>query len=198
MFRLGLVLSGGGCRSFLRELQCASVLRAGGNQGAETREAPEGFPPGVASPAGRHCLAGSGSSAASGSCRWLWHLWHLGAGAVWAIVRFSQGAVPSWGGLGESKEPKEPESREVSEAVPVCSTRKRGRQKGLQAAPWRGAVPGPAALMADPLLTVTSQAATGAERREEPRRGNRQRDTAASDPQQCLLEALSLLSRDDW
>lgn len=69
---------------------------------------------------------------------------------------------------------------------------------GLQAAPWRGALPGAAALMADPLLTVTSQTATGAERREEPLRGKGQKDRASLEPQQSLLEALSLLSSDDW
>lgn len=42
LFRLGLVLSRGSRRSFLRELQSASVLRARGNEGAETREAAEG------------------------------------------------------------------------------------------------------------------------------------------------------------
>ncbi|XP_023802559.1 TOG array regulator of axonemal microtubules protein 2-like isoform X1 [Cyanistes caeruleus] len=69
---------------------------------------------------------------------------------------------------------------------------------GLQAAPWRGALPGAAALMADPLLTVTSQTASGAKRREEPLRGNWQKDTATCDPQQALLKALSLLGSDDW
>ncbi|XP_017585098.1 PREDICTED: protein FAM179A [Corvus brachyrhynchos] len=69
---------------------------------------------------------------------------------------------------------------------------------GLQAAPWRGALPGAAALMADPLLTVTPQTATGAERREEPLRGKGQKDGASLEPQQSLLEALSLLSSDDW
>ncbi|XP_053793456.1 TOG array regulator of axonemal microtubules protein 2-like [Vidua chalybeata] len=69
---------------------------------------------------------------------------------------------------------------------------------GLQAAPWRGALPGAAAPMADPLLTVTSQTATGAERRKEPLRGKGQKDTASSDPQQSLLKALSLLGSDDW
>ncbi|XP_037981934.1 TOG array regulator of axonemal microtubules protein 2-like [Motacilla alba alba] len=46
--------------------------------------------------------------------------------------------------------------------------------------------------------SVTSQTATGAERREEPLRGHGQKDTASSDPQQSLLEALSLLGSDDW
>ncbi|XP_036261204.1 TOG array regulator of axonemal microtubules protein 2-like [Molothrus ater] len=52
--------------------------------------------------------------------------------------------------------------------------------------------------MADPLLTVTSQTAPGARRREEPLRGRGQKDRASSDPQQSLLEALSLLGSDDW
>ncbi|XP_053828294.1 TOG array regulator of axonemal microtubules protein 2-like [Vidua macroura] len=46
--------------------------------------------------------------------------------------------------------------------------------------------------------SVTSQAATGAERRKEPLRGKGQKDTASSDPQQSLLKALSLLGSDDW
>ncbi|XP_068039122.1 TOG array regulator of axonemal microtubules protein 2-like [Anomalospiza imberbis] len=46
--------------------------------------------------------------------------------------------------------------------------------------------------------SVTSQTATGAERREEPLRGKGQKDTASSDPQQSLLEALSLLGSDAW
>ncbi|CAN8203021.1 unnamed protein product [Coccothraustes coccothraustes] len=52
--------------------------------------------------------------------------------------------------------------------------------------------------MADPLLTVTSQAPTGARRREEPLRGRGQKDGAFSDPQQSLQEALSMLGSDDW
>ncbi|XP_023804477.1 TOG array regulator of axonemal microtubules protein 2-like [Cyanistes caeruleus] len=52
--------------------------------------------------------------------------------------------------------------------------------------------------MADPVLTETWQTATGAKRREEPLRGNRQKDTASCDPQQALLKALSLLGSDDW
>ncbi|XP_058701159.1 TOG array regulator of axonemal microtubules protein 2-like [Poecile atricapillus] len=52
--------------------------------------------------------------------------------------------------------------------------------------------------MADPLLTVTWQTATGAKRREEPLCGNRQKDTASCDPQQALLKALSLLGSNDW
>ncbi|XP_059696409.1 TOG array regulator of axonemal microtubules protein 2-like [Haemorhous mexicanus] len=69
---------------------------------------------------------------------------------------------------------------------------------GLQAAPWRGALPGAAAPTADPLLTVTSQTATGAKRREEPLRGHGQKDRAFSDPQQSLQEALSMLGSEDW
>ncbi|XP_074394684.1 TOG array regulator of axonemal microtubules protein 2-like [Zonotrichia albicollis] len=61
-----------------------------------------------------------------------------------------------------------------------------------------GAVPGAAAPMADPLLTVTPQMATGAKRREEPLRGCGQKDGAFSDPQQSLQEALSMLDSDDW
>ncbi|XP_059323213.1 TOG array regulator of axonemal microtubules protein 2-like [Ammospiza nelsoni] len=61
-----------------------------------------------------------------------------------------------------------------------------------------GAVPGAAAPMADPLLTVTPQTATGAKRREEPLRGRGQKDGAFSDPQQSLQEALSMLDSDDW
>ncbi|RMC02413.1 hypothetical protein DUI87_21583 [Hirundo rustica rustica] len=53
--------------------------------------------------------------------------------------------------------------------------------------------------MAHPLLTVTSQTATGAKRPEEPLHGHGQKeDTASSDPQQSLLKALSLLRSDDW
>ncbi|RMC08009.1 hypothetical protein DUI87_15481 [Hirundo rustica rustica] len=48
------------------------------------------------------------------------------------------------------------------------------------------------------LPSVTSQTATGAERPEEPLRGHGQKGTASSDPQQSLLQALSLLSSDDW
>ncbi|XP_064240934.1 TOG array regulator of axonemal microtubules protein 2-like [Passer domesticus] len=55
-----------------------------------------------------------------------------------------------------------------------------------------------AAPMADPLLAVTSQTATGAQCREEPLRGHGQKDRASPDPQHSLLEALSLLSSDDW
>ncbi|XP_064252139.1 TOG array regulator of axonemal microtubules protein 2-like [Passer domesticus] len=55
-----------------------------------------------------------------------------------------------------------------------------------------------AAPMADPLLAVTSQMATGAQRREEPLRGHGQKDRASPDPQHSLLEALSLLGSDDW
>ncbi|XP_064253603.1 TOG array regulator of axonemal microtubules protein 2-like [Passer domesticus] len=55
-----------------------------------------------------------------------------------------------------------------------------------------------AAPMADPLLAVTSQTATGAQRREEPLRGHGQKDRASPDPQHSLLEALSLLGSDDW
>ena len=73
-----------------------------------------------------------------------------------------------------------------------------GWELGLQAAPWRGALPGAAAPMADPLLTVTSQMATAAKRREEPLRGHGQKDRASSDPQQSLQEALSLLGSHDW
>lgn len=194
MFRLGLVLSRGSCRSFLRELQSASVLRARGNQGAETGEAAEG------------------SLVGSKSCWWAlshreWELCGL-RNVPLAVVPVALG---SWrcvgncqveprscaqlGGLGESKEP---ESREFSEPVPVCTSWKPGWEMGLQAAPWRGALPGAAALMADPLLTVTPQTATGAERREEPLRGKGQKDGASLEPQQSLLEALSLLSSDDW
>nr|XP_054509300.1 TOG array regulator of axonemal microtubules protein 2-like [Agelaius phoeniceus] len=61
-----------------------------------------------------------------------------------------------------------------------------------------GALPGAAAPMADPLLTVTPQTATGAKRREEPLRGHGQKDRASSDPQQSLQEALSMLGSDDW
>ncbi|XP_071304392.1 TOG array regulator of axonemal microtubules protein 2-like [Agelaius tricolor] len=62
-----------------------------------------------------------------------------------------------------------------------------------------GASPGAAAApMADPLLTVTPQTATGAKRREEPLRGRGQKDRAFSDPQQSLQEALSMLGSDDW
>ncbi|XP_053789686.1 TOG array regulator of axonemal microtubules protein 2-like [Vidua chalybeata] len=46
--------------------------------------------------------------------------------------------------------------------------------------------------------SVTSQTATGAERREEPLCGKGQKDTASADPQQSLREALSLLGSDDW
>ncbi|XP_072776356.1 TOG array regulator of axonemal microtubules protein 2-like [Taeniopygia guttata] len=52
--------------------------------------------------------------------------------------------------------------------------------------------------MADPVLTVTSEMAAGAQRREQPRRGTVQKDTASADPQQSLQEALSLLGSDDW
>ncbi|XP_064252158.1 TOG array regulator of axonemal microtubules protein 2-like [Passer domesticus] len=45
---------------------------------------------------------------------------------------------------------------------------------------------------------VTSQTATGAQRREEPLRGHGQKDRASPDPQHSLLEALSLLGSDDW
>ncbi|XP_057875458.1 TOG array regulator of axonemal microtubules protein 2-like [Melospiza georgiana] len=61
-----------------------------------------------------------------------------------------------------------------------------------------GAVPRAAAPMADPLLTVTPQTATGAKCREEPLRGRGQKDGAFSDPQQSLQEALSMLGSDDW
>ncbi|XP_077032441.1 TOG array regulator of axonemal microtubules protein 2-like [Agelaius phoeniceus] len=62
-----------------------------------------------------------------------------------------------------------------------------------------GASPGAAAApMADPLLTVTPQTATGAKRREEPLCGRGQKDRAFSDPQQSLQEALSMLGSDDW
>ncbi|XP_054146117.1 TOG array regulator of axonemal microtubules protein 2-like [Melozone crissalis] len=61
-----------------------------------------------------------------------------------------------------------------------------------------GAVPGAAAPMADPLLTVTSQTAPGAKRREEQLCGRGQKDRAFSDPQQSLQEALSMLDSDDW
>ncbi|XP_053830395.1 TOG array regulator of axonemal microtubules protein 2 [Vidua macroura] len=46
--------------------------------------------------------------------------------------------------------------------------------------------------------TATGRLGPGAKRRDQPRRGNGQKDTVSSDPQQSLLEALSLLSRDDW
>ncbi|XP_077643817.1 TOG array regulator of axonemal microtubules protein 2-like [Lonchura striata] len=46
--------------------------------------------------------------------------------------------------------------------------------------------------------TVTSQTAAGAQRREQPRRGTGQKDTASADPQQSLQEALSSLGSDDW
>ncbi|XP_064257922.1 TOG array regulator of axonemal microtubules protein 1-like [Passer domesticus] len=46
--------------------------------------------------------------------------------------------------------------------------------------------------------SVTSQTATGAQRREEPLRGHGQKDRASPDPQHSLLEALSLLGSDDW
>ncbi|XP_064285840.1 TOG array regulator of axonemal microtubules protein 2-like [Passer domesticus] len=46
--------------------------------------------------------------------------------------------------------------------------------------------------------SVTSQTATGAQRREEPLRGHGQKDRAYPDPQQALQEALSLLGSDDW
>ncbi|XP_077645809.1 TOG array regulator of axonemal microtubules protein 2-like [Lonchura striata] len=45
---------------------------------------------------------------------------------------------------------------------------------------------------------VTSQTAAGAQRREQPRRGTGQKDTASADPQQSLQEALSSLGSDDW
>ncbi|XP_056371335.1 LOW QUALITY PROTEIN: TOG array regulator of axonemal microtubules protein 2-like [Oenanthe melanoleuca] len=61
-----------------------------------------------------------------------------------------------------------------------------------------GALPGAAALRADPLLTVTSQTAPGAQRREELQCGHGHKDTASPDPQQSLLQALSLLRSDDW
>nr|XP_054484758.1 TOG array regulator of axonemal microtubules protein 2 [Agelaius phoeniceus] len=62
-----------------------------------------------------------------------------------------------------------------------------------------GASPGAAAApMADPLLTVTPQTATGAKRREELLRGRGQKDRAFSDPQKSLQEALSMLGSDDW
>ncbi|XP_074394686.1 TOG array regulator of axonemal microtubules protein 2 [Zonotrichia albicollis] len=61
-----------------------------------------------------------------------------------------------------------------------------------------GAVPGAAVPMADPLLTVTPQMATGAKSLEEPLRGRGQKDGAFSDPQQSLQEALSMLDSDDW
>ncbi|XP_064249425.1 TOG array regulator of axonemal microtubules protein 2-like [Passer domesticus] len=46
--------------------------------------------------------------------------------------------------------------------------------------------------------SVTLQMATGAQCREEPLRGHGQKDRASPDPQQSLLEALSLLGSDDW
>ncbi|XP_056342969.1 TOG array regulator of axonemal microtubules protein 2-like [Oenanthe melanoleuca] len=49
-----------------------------------------------------------------------------------------------------------------------------------------------------PLLPVTSQTATGSQRREELLRGHGHKDTACPDPQQSLLQALSLLRSDDW
>ncbi|XP_074389122.1 TOG array regulator of axonemal microtubules protein 2-like [Zonotrichia albicollis] len=52
--------------------------------------------------------------------------------------------------------------------------------------------------MADTLLTVTPQMATGAKRREELLHGHGQKDRAFSDPQQSLQEALSMLGSDDW
>ncbi|XP_016152433.1 PREDICTED: protein FAM179A-like [Ficedula albicollis] len=61
-----------------------------------------------------------------------------------------------------------------------------------------GASPGAAALRPDPLLTVTSPAAPGAQRREELLRGHGHKDTACPDPQQALLQALSSLGSDDW
>ena len=101
------------------------------------------------------------------------------------------------GGLAESKEPKEAESRAVCEAVPVCSS-------GSLAGSWGcscsmvGALPGAAALRAHPLLAATSQTATGAERQEELLRGHGHKDTASAEPQQSLLQALSLLHSHDW
>ncbi|XP_031960119.1 TOG array regulator of axonemal microtubules protein 2-like isoform X2 [Corvus moneduloides] len=50
----------------------------------------------------------------------------------------------------------------------------------------------------DAAAAMTPQTATGAERREEPLRGKGQKDGASLEPQQSLLEALSLLSSDDW
>ena len=58
-----------------------------------------------------------------------------------------------------------------------------------------GALPGAAALRADPLLTVTSQMDTGAECQEEL---HGHKDKASPEPQQSLLQALSLLDSDDW
>ncbi|XP_056342968.1 TOG array regulator of axonemal microtubules protein 2-like [Oenanthe melanoleuca] len=46
--------------------------------------------------------------------------------------------------------------------------------------------------------SVTSQTATGSQRREELLRGHGHKDTACPDPQQSLLQALSLLRSDDW
>lgn len=144
----------------------------------------------------RACLAGSGSSAAAGTCRWLWHLWHSGAGAAGPRSGLAWSCAQP-GRLGESKEPKAPDSREASAPVPVCA---HGALAGrwLQAAPWRAAPPGAAAPMADPVLTVTSEMAAGAKRREQPRRGTGQKDAAFADPQKSLQEALSLLGSDDW
>ena len=115
---------------------------------------------------------------------------------MWAVVRFGLQLCPAEG-LAESKEPKKAESRAVCEAEPVCSN-------GSLAGSWgcsrsmAGALPGAAALRADPLLTVTSQMATGARPREELLRGHGHKDTASPEPQQSLLQALSLLDSDDW
>lgn len=107
--------------------------------------------------------------------------------------------MPSSGGLGESKEPREPESREVSDPSASLYHREPWLGDGAAGRSMPGCLARPAALMADPpLLTVTSQTATGAERPEEPLRGHGQKDTASCDPQQSLLKALSLLSSDDW
>ncbi|XP_056371904.1 TOG array regulator of axonemal microtubules protein 2-like [Oenanthe melanoleuca] len=46
--------------------------------------------------------------------------------------------------------------------------------------------------------SVTSQTAPGAQRREELQCGHGHKDTASPDPQQSLLQALSLLRSDDW
>lgn len=108
------------------------------------------------------------------------------------------GAVPSSGGLGQSQELTEPDSRKVSDPSGSLYHTEPWLGDGTAGRSMVGCLARPAALMADPLLTVTSQMATRAERPEEPLRGHGQKDTASCDPQRSLLEALSLLSSDDW
>ena len=74
---------------------------------------------------------------------------------------------------------------------------KPGWELGLQPL-HGGALPGAAALRAHPLLTVTSQTDTGAERRQKLLRGHGRKEKASPEPQQSLVQALSSLDSDDW